>query len=77
MRSDERIRELVCDDLMDNPLGRRLGASRSRSRTARSTLSGKVESRDAKHWAEGMAEHAGGVKHVQNNLRVVDKPASD
>ena len=25
VRSDERIRELVCDDLMDDPLARRLG----------------------------------------------------
>ena len=34
------------------------------------TLSGTVEDRDAKRWAEDVAEHTGGVKHVQNNLRV-------
>ena len=34
------------------------------------TLSGSVEDRDAKRWAEDVAEHTGGVKHVQNNLRV-------
>ena len=49
VRSDERIR-MVCDDLMDDPWSTPR-ASRSRSRTARS-LSGTVENRDAKRWAE-------------------------
>jgi len=69
VRSDERIRELVCDDLMDDPW---LDASRIEVavKDGEVTLSGSVEDRDAKRWAEDVAEHTGGVKHVQNNLRV-------
>jgi osmotically-inducible protein OsmY len=76
VRSDERIRELVCDDLMDDPW---LNASRIEVavKDGEVTLSGSVDSRDAKRLAEDVAEHAGGVKHVQNNLRVADKSASD
>ena len=76
MRSDERIRELVCDDLMDDPW---LDASHIEVavKDGEVTLSGNVDSRDAKRLAEDLAEHAGGVKHMQNNLRVVDKSASD
>jgi hypothetical protein len=68
-RSDDRIRELVCDDLMDDPW---LDASRIEVavKDGEVTLSGSVETRDAKRLAEDLAEHAGGVKHVQNNLRV-------
>jgi len=69
VRSDERIRELVCDDLMDDPW---LDASRIEVavKDGEVTLSGSVEDRDAKRLAEDVAEHTGGVKHVQNNLRV-------
>jgi osmotically-inducible protein OsmY len=69
VRSDERIRELVCDDLMDDPW---LDASHIEVavKDGEVTLSGTVEDRDAKRWAEDVAEHTGGVKHVQNNLRV-------
>jgi hypothetical protein len=69
VRSDERIRELVCDDLMDDPW---LDASAIEVtvRDGEVTLSGNVDSRNAKRLAEYLAEHAGGVKHVQNNLRV-------
>jgi hypothetical protein len=72
VRSDERIRELVCDDLMEDPW---LDASRIEVvvRDGEVTLSGSVDSRDAKRFAEDVAEHAGGVKHVQNNLRVEAK----
>jgi BON domain len=34
------------------------------------TLSGTVDSREAKRWAEDTAEQVSGVRHVQNNLRV-------
>ena len=34
------------------------------------TLSGMVDSREAKHRAERVVEHLSGVKHVQNNLRI-------
>lgn len=69
VRSDDRIRELVCDDLMDDPW---LDASRIEVavKDGEVTLSGSVDSRDARRLAEDLAEHAGGVKHVQNNLRV-------
>lgn len=69
VRSDERIREQVCDDLTDDPW---LDASRIEVAVADGevTLSGSVDSRDAKRWAEDVAHHAGGVKHVQNNLRI-------
>ena len=69
VRSDERIRELVCDDLMDDPW---LDASRIEVavKDGEVTLSGSVEDRHAKRWAEDVTEHTGGVKHVQNNLRV-------
>jgi len=64
-----RIRELVCDDLMDDPW---LDASHIEVavKDGEVTLSGTVEDRDAKRWAEDVADHTGGVKHVQNNLRV-------
>jgi hypothetical protein len=69
VRSDERIREIVCDDLMDDPW---LDASRIEVTVedAEVTLSGSVDSRDAKRLAEDLVERAGGVKQVQNNLRV-------
>lgn len=69
VRSDERIREMVCDDLMDDPW---LDASHIEVavKDGEVTLSGTVEDRHAKRWAEDVAEHTGGVKHVQNNLRV-------
>jgi osmotically-inducible protein OsmY len=76
VRTDERIRDYVCDDLMDDPW---LDASAIEVtvRDGEATLSGTVDSDDARRLAEDVAEHAGGVKHVLNNLRVVDKPASD
>ena len=40
------------------------------------TLSGTVDSREAKRRAEDCAETISGVKHVQNNLRVQDKASS-
>ena len=69
VRSDERIRELVCDDLMDDPWLDASGIEVT-VKDGEVTLSGTVEDRDAKRWAEDVAEHTGGVKHVQNNLRV-------
>lgn len=69
VRSDERIRELVCDDLMDDPWVDASGIEVA-VKNGEVTLSGTVKTRDTKRWAEDIAEHAGGVKHVQNNLRV-------
>lgn len=69
VRSDERIRELVCDDLMDDPWVDASGIEVA-VKNGEVTLSGTVKTRETKRWAEDIAEHAGGVKHVQNNLRV-------
>jgi len=74
VRSDERIRELVCDELMDDPWVDASGIEVA-VKDGEVTLSGVVNDRDAKRWAEDAAEHVGGVKHVQNNLRVI-KPSS-
>jgi osmotically-inducible protein OsmY len=70
VRSDERIRELVCDDLTDDPWVDASGIEVT-VKDGEVTLSGTVSDRDAKRWAEDIAEHAGGVRQVQNNLRVV------
>ena len=68
-RSDDRIREDVCDRLTDDP---RVDASEIEVSVAgcEVTLSGTVDSREAKRRAEDCAERVSGVTHVQNNLRV-------
>jgi len=68
-RSDERIREDVCDRLTDDP---RVDASEIEVTVTNRevTLSGTVDSREVKRRAEDIAESVGGVTHVQNNLRV-------
>lgn len=68
-RSDDRIREDVCDRLCDDP---RVDASNIEVSVANGevTLSGTVDARDVKHRAEDCAEDVSGVKNVQNNLRV-------
>lgn len=68
-RSDERIREDVCDRLTDDP---HVDAS-SIQVTVESgvvTLQGQVSERQMKHRAEDCAEHVSGVKDVENRLRV-------
>ncbi|KER38069.1 hypothetical protein AL00_01695 [Sphingobium indicum F2] len=68
-RSDERIREDVCDRLSDDPW---LDASNLEVSVANGevTLSGSVSDRSAKRRAEDCVENVSGIKHVQNNLRV-------
>lgn len=75
-RSDDRIREDVCDCLTDDP---HIDASHIEVlvRGGEVTLTGSIDSRNARRHAEDLAERATGVKHVQNNLRVSDKDASD
>jgi osmotically-inducible protein OsmY len=70
-RSDDRIREDVNDRLTDDHL---LDASDIEAKVSNGevTLSGHVESRQAKRRAEDIADRIAGVKHVQNNLRVHD-----
>jgi hypothetical protein len=75
VRSDERIREDVCDYLTDDPY---LDAADMEVvvTNCEVTLAGRVGSRHAKHRAEELAERASGVKHVQNNLRIGDRALS-
>ncbi|HEX6184469.1 MAG TPA: BON domain-containing protein, partial [Pyrinomonadaceae bacterium] len=68
-RSDERVREEVCDRLTDNEW---LDASEVEVNVAAGEvfLTGAVDSRYAKRIAESIAESVTGVTNVQNNLRV-------
>jgi hypothetical protein len=68
-RSDERIREDVSDRLTDDWL---VDASEIEVTVASGdvTLSGTVDSREAKRRAADCAEGVSGVRNVQNNLRV-------
>jgi osmotically-inducible protein OsmY len=68
-RSDDRIRDDINDRLTDDP---EIDASEIEVKVSSCevTLSGMVDSRDAKRRAEDLAESISGVKHVQNNLRV-------
>ena len=68
-RSDDRIREDVNDRLTDDP---HIDASEIdvKVSSCEVTLTGTVDSREAKRRAEDCAESVSGVKNVQNNLRV-------
>jgi BON domain len=68
-RSDQRIEEEVNDRLTDDPL---LDASEIQVHVHDSevTLTGNVDSRDARRRAEDLAEQVSGVTYVMNNLRV-------
>jgi hypothetical protein len=68
-RSDDRIREDVCDRLTDDSM---LDASEIEIEVKEGevTLIGTVRHRGDRRRAEDLADAASGVKHVQNNLRV-------
>ena len=68
-RSDDRIREDVCDRLTEDP---QIDASEIDVKVANCevTLAGSVDSREAKRRAEDCAETVSGVRNVQNNIRV-------
>lgn len=74
-RSDDRIKEDVCDMLTD---AGHLDASNIEVavKEGEVTLSGTVGSRDDKREAEDMVERCSGVKHVQNNIRVEQKASA-
>ncbi len=74
-RSDERIREDVCEHLFDHPY---IDASDIEVVVAGGevTLSGTVDARIVKRAAEDCAEHARGVKDVHNHLRVKHPPVT-
>ncbi|MGH6910318.1 MAG: BON domain-containing protein [Phenylobacterium sp.] len=67
-RSDERISDEVHERLTDDSWLDASNISVSVA-TGEVTLSGTVESREAKHRAERIVEDISGVAHVQNNLR--------
>lgn len=68
-RSDDRIREDVCDRIADDPHvdASDLEVSVSNGEV---TLDGTVDDRFAKRHTEDIVENVSGVKHVQNNLRI-------
>jgi osmotically-inducible protein OsmY len=68
-RSDERVREDVCDQLYNDPY---VDASDIEVEVSGGevTLGGTIDSRQTRRRAEDIAESALGVTHVQNNLRV-------
>lgn len=74
-RSDERIREDVCDRLTEHPW---VDASDVEVSVSGSevTLAGTVTSRDQRRRAEDITEQVAGVTHVQNNLRVAGREGS-
>lgn len=68
-RSDQRIEEDVNDRLTDDP---RVDASEVQVHVQNGevTLTGTVDSREARRRAEDVAEDVSGVTYVMNNLRV-------
>lgn len=70
-RSDERLLEDACERLTHDPM---VDASNINVTVAAKeiTLDGTVSNRSAKRRAEDCVEDISGVKHVQNNLRVVE-----
>lgn len=68
-RSDARIEEDVNDRLTDDP---RLDATEVQVQVTdrEVTLTGTVDSREARRRAEDLAEGVSGVSYVMNNLRV-------
>jgi hypothetical protein len=75
-RSDERIREDVCDHLAYHPY---IDASDIEVvvRDGEVTLTGSVDARMVKRAAEECCEHVRGVRDVHNHLRVkrIDQPS--
>jgi osmotically-inducible protein OsmY len=71
-RSDERVREDVCERLMEDEW---LDASNIEVTVAECevTLNGSVNSREEKRRAEDLAEQVFAVKDVVNRLRVVSE----
>jgi hypothetical protein len=68
-RSDERIREDVCERLLQDDY---LDASdiEVSVKAGEVALNGTVQNRHAKRRAEDLVDLLSGVEHVQNNLRV-------
>jgi osmotically-inducible protein OsmY len=71
-RSDERIREVLCEVLTDDD---RIDATHIEVsvKNGEVTLSGTVDDRQMKRLAEDRAEGVSGVKDVQNLIRIASK----
>jgi hypothetical protein len=69
VRSDERLREMICERLTDDP---RIDASdvSIEVRDKVVTLSGAVSARRTKYEIEDVVERCGGVKDIENQIRV-------
>lgn len=67
-RSDERLRELACERLTDADLDASDIEVKVNQGTV--TLEGSVRARWMKHAAEDIVDDLGGVKDIQNHLRV-------
>lgn len=69
MRSDERIREMVCEALSDDP---DVDATNIEVtvKSGEVLLSGTVEDRQQKRVAEDVVDQVSGVKDIQNQIRV-------
>ncbi len=67
-RSDERIREDICDQLMNGDDD--VSDVEVKVEGGEVTLSGTVERRDIKYRIEELADEIGGVKDVRNEIRV-------
>ena len=72
-RSDDRIREDVCEQLMEGPVD--VGDVEVSVSNGEVTLSGTVEERWEKRAIEDIAAHVRGVHDVHNRVRV--RPAED
>lgn len=68
-RSDERIREDVCDSLTDDP-DLDASAIEVKVKDGEVTLNGSVDSRNAKRLAEHLIDQVSGVRDVHNGLKV-------
>lgn len=68
-RSDERLREMICERLTDDP---RVDASDVQVEVQDKIvkLTGFVSDRRSKYEIEDVVEHCGGVKDIDNQLRV-------
>ena len=71
-RSDDRIKEDVCDCLTDDPM-LDAGEIEVQVKNGEVTLTGSVSDRLAKRHAEDMIERVSGVKNVQNSIKVKDR----
>lgn len=71
VRSDERLRELICERLTEADLDASDIDVQVNEGTV--TLEGSVPDRGTRHQAEDLVDDCGGVKDIQNHLRVVGR----